>query len=62
MLFNPYPRKPAQEVVFSKKKKLQSHPTISLNNIQVEKTSYVNTLTANYEYSRSNKENLPFPI
>ena len=33
MLFNPDPSKPAQEVVFSRKKKLQSHPTISLNKI-----------------------------
>ena len=41
MLFNPDPSKPAQEVVFSRKKKLQSHPTISLNNIQVERASYV---------------------
>ena len=44
MLFNPEPRKPAQEVVFSRKKKLQSHPTISLNNIQVERASYVKHL------------------
>ena len=36
MLFNPDPCKPAQEVVFSRKKKIQSHPAISLNNIQVE--------------------------
>ena len=41
MLFNPGPSKTAQEVVLSRKKKLQSHPTISLNNIQVERTSYV---------------------
>ena len=40
MLFNPGPCKPAQEVVFSRKKKTQSHPAISLNNIQVERTSY----------------------
>ena len=40
MLFNPDPCKPAQEVVFSRKKKTQSHPAISLNNVQVERTSY----------------------
>ena len=40
MLFNPDPCKPTQEVVFSRKKKTQSHPAISLNNIQVERTSY----------------------
>ena len=40
MLFNPDPCKPVQEVVFSRKKKTQSHRAISLNNIQVERTSY----------------------
>ena len=40
MLFNPDRTKPAQEVIFSKKKKTQAHPIISLNNIQVEKVSY----------------------
>ena len=39
MLFNPDPTKPAQEVIFSKKKKkTQTYP--SLNNIQVEKVPY----------------------
>ena len=40
MLFNPDPKKPAQEVIFSRKKQSQSHPTISLNNIPVERVSY----------------------
>ena len=40
MLFNPDPSKPAQEVLFSRKMKVQNHPKISLNNIQVERTSY----------------------
>ena len=40
MLFYPDDSKPAQKVVFSRKKKQQSHPGISLNNIQVERTSY----------------------
>ena len=40
LLFNPDPSKPAQEVVLSREKKEQSHPGISLNNIQVERTSY----------------------
>ena len=40
MLFNPDPTKPAQEVIFSKKKKTQTHPIISVNNIQVEKVPY----------------------
>ena len=39
MLFNPDPTKPAQEVLFSRKKKTQNHPTLSLNNIQVERAS-----------------------
>ena len=34
MLFNPDPTKPAQEVIFSKKKITQIHPVIRLNNIQ----------------------------
>ena len=38
--FNSDPRKPAQEVLFSRKTKVQNHPTISLNNIQVERASY----------------------
>ena len=40
MLFNPDTSKPVEEVLFSRKKKVQIHPTISLNNIQVERTSY----------------------
>ena len=37
MVFNPDPNKPAQEVLFSRKKQVQIHPTISLNNIQIER-------------------------
>ena len=40
MLFNPDTNKPAQEVLFSQKKKTQNHPNISLNNIQVERVSH----------------------
>ena len=40
ILFNPDPSKPAQEVLFSRKKKTQSHPELSLNNIPVERSSY----------------------
>ena len=39
MFFNPDSTKPAQEVLFSRKKKTLNHPTLSLNNIQVEKAS-----------------------
>ena len=40
MLFNPDPSKPAQKMLFSRKKKIQIYPTISLNNIQVERASH----------------------
>ena len=40
MLFNSDPSKLAQEVLFSRKKKTQIHPTISFNNIQVETASH----------------------
>ena len=40
MLFNSDPIKPAQEALFSRKKKTQSHPEINLNNIPVERSSY----------------------
>ena len=40
ILFNPDPKKPAQEVIFSRKKQSHSHPIISLNNIPVESASY----------------------
>ena len=39
MLFNQDPRKAAQEVLFSRKK-TQIHPTVSFNNIQVERASH----------------------
>ena len=39
MLVNPDPTKPAQEVLFSRKKKVQVHPPLSLSNVQVERTS-----------------------
>ena len=40
MLFNPDPTKPAQEVIFSKTKKIQALPIIIFNNILVEKMPY----------------------
>ena len=40
MLISPDTNKPAQEVLFSRKKRTQNHPNISLNNIQVEKVSH----------------------
>ena len=40
MLINPDTNKPAQEVLFSRKKKTQNHPCINFNNIQVERVSH----------------------
>ena len=40
MFFNPDHSKLAQEVILLKKKKVQIHPTISLNNIEVESVPY----------------------
>ena len=40
MLFNPGPKKPAQKVLFSRKSQIWNHPTLSLNNIQVERSTY----------------------
>ena len=40
MLFNPDPSKPAQEILFSRKKQVQIHTAISLNNIQIERAPY----------------------
>ena len=44
MLFNPDPSKPAQEILFSRKKQVQIHTAISLNNIQIERAPYQNYL------------------
>ena len=40
MLINPDTNKPAQELLFSRKKKTQNHPNVSLNSIQVERVSH----------------------
>ena len=40
MTFKLDPSKPAQKVLFSRKSKIQNHSTISLNNVQVERSSY----------------------
>ena len=40
MFFSPDRKKSAQEVLFSRKSQIQSHPTLSLNNIQVERSTY----------------------
>ena len=40
MLFNLDPSKLAQEVLFSRKQKVQNHPVINLSNSQVERASH----------------------
>ena len=40
MLFNPDSSKPAQEVLCSRKRQVESHPILSMNNIQVKKVPY----------------------
>ena len=40
MVFNPDFSRPAQEVLYSRTKKIQVHLTISLNNVRVERVSY----------------------
>ena len=40
MLIKPDINKPAQKVLVSRKKKIQNHPNISLNNIQVHRVSH----------------------
>ena len=40
MPFNSATNKPAQKVLFSRKKKTQNHPNINLNNIQIERVSH----------------------
>ena len=40
MLYSPNSSKPAKEVLLSRKKKIQIHPTISLNNVQFKIAPY----------------------
>ena len=40
MLFNPDHSKPAQEVLFSGKRQVQTHPVLIMSNIQVERLPY----------------------
>ena len=39
MSFNPDPKKPAQEVLFSRKNSNITHPTIYFNNVQVQRAN-----------------------
>ena len=55
MFFNPDSSKLAQEMLFSKKKKrIQVHPTISLNNVQVERVAYQKHLQSSEKYLEQN--------
>ena len=56
MVFIPDLTKPAQEVIFSKKKKTETHPIISLNNIQVEKKPYQKQLQSYLKYLEQTRE------
>ena len=38
MLFNPDPKKPAHEVIFSRKKNEETHPSVFYNNVEVSRT------------------------
>ena len=43
MLFNPDPSKPAQEMIFSRKKEVQIYQTLSLNNFRLKECPITNT-------------------
>ena len=58
MLFNPDPSKPAQEVLLSRKKQVQIHPTITLNNIQVERGPYHKYLVLILDETLNFKQNI----
>ena len=62
MLFNPDTDKPAQEVLFSRKKKTQNHPNISLNNIQVERVSHQKHLDIKLDEKLNFKEHIDSTI
>ena len=62
MLFNSDTNKPAQEVLFSGKKKTQNHPKLSLNNIQVEKVSHQKHLGIILDEKLNFKENIDSTI
>ena len=40
MLFNADPTKTAQEVLFLRKRRIQTHPALIINNIQIERVPY----------------------
>ena len=62
MLSNPDPTKPAQQVLLSRKKKTQNHPTLSFNNIQVERTSSQKHLGLIFDEKPTSKQHIEKPI
>ena len=62
MLINPDTNKPTQEVLFSTKKKTQTHPNISLNNIHVERVSHEKHLGLILDEKLSFKEHIDSTI
>ena len=44
MLFNPDPKKPADEAIFSRKKNEETHPSVFYNNVEVSRTDFQNHL------------------
>ena len=55
-------KEPAQEVLYSRKKKTQNHPDISVNNIQVERVSYQKHLGIIVDKKFNFKEHIDSPI
>ena len=62
MLINPGTNRSVQEVLFSRKKKIQNHPNISLNNIQVERVSHQKHLGIILDEKRNFKEHIDSTI
>ena len=58
MLFNQDSSKPAQEILFSRKKQVQIRRTISLNNIQVERAPYKKHLGLILDEKRDFKQHI----
>ena len=52
------PKKPPQEVLFTRKSQIQNHPTLSLNNIQVERSTYHKHLGVILDEKRNFKEHI----
>ena len=62
MFLNPDSSKPAQEVSFSRKNQIQNHPTISLKNVQIERSSYQKHLSIILYEKLNFKQHIDSPI